>query len=576
MTPGSVATLAARQAGDDVPDEVARLRAQVRDLDARLADRETKLGLLEESLDGTWDWNMLTGDYQSPRWKSMLGYEDQEIDDRVDEWKRLLVPDDVARARAAVDAHCDRGVPYHVVLRYRRKDGSVAFMIDRGTATKDDTGRWSRMVGTHTDVTDLMEAARRNSEEQGRQINRQLEETVATRTRALKESNDRLARESATLHAVLESLGCGVIVSDLGGQFSIFNTTAGSILGLGPADEPMTEWSERYELYQAQGERLVPTDELPLVRALRGEHVDGVTLLLRGPTVASDRWLSVTARPVVTDGERVGAVVVFNDTTASVCASREQAVLNHRLQRSNEELQSFAYVASHDLQEPLRMVASFTELLEQRLDGQLDEKTTKYMGYVVEGAQRMRQLINDLLKYSRVGSRGKSFSRIDSEALVDEVLMDLEMAVRDAGANVTRDPLPTVWGDEVQLRQLLQNLVANAIKFCSDTPPRIHIACIQQAGQSPKFSVRDNGIGIPREGRERVFTIFQRLHAREDYPGSGLGLAVAKKIVQRHGGEIWVESTEEPGTTISFTLSDTNLAAARRMRSPARVGIERS
>ena len=147
------------------------------------------------------------------------------------------------------------------------------------------------------------------------------------------------------------------------------------------------------------------------------------------------------------------------------------------------------------------------------------------------------------------GSGCKPFSKIDCHAVINEVLVNLDVAISDAGATVTQDPLPTVWGDDVQLRQLLQNLVANAIKFYGDTLPEVHIRCSRQADDSPRFSVRDNGIGIPEEGRERVFTIFQRLHAREAYPGSGLGLAVAKKIVRRHGGEIWVESTTGPGAT---------------------------
>ncbi|MCA1993007.1 MAG: CHASE3 domain-containing protein [Coleofasciculus sp. S288] len=226
---------------------------------------------------------------------------------------------------------------------------------------------------------------------------------------------------------------------------------------------------------------------------------------------------------------------------------------NANLLRSNRELEQFAYVASHDLQEPLRAVNSYAQLITRKYQGNLDAKADKYLGYITEGATRMQQLINDLLAFSRVGTRGKPLESTDCETVLRQVLDNLKIAIAENHALVTHDPLPTVIGDEIQLIQLLQNLIGNAIKFRREEPPQVHISAKQRDNEWV-FSVRDNGIGIESEYFERIFTIFQRLHSKSEYPGTGIGLAVCKKIVERHGGRIWVESTSGVGTIFYFTL----------------------
>lgn len=226
---------------------------------------------------------------------------------------------------------------------------------------------------------------------------------------------------------------------------------------------------------------------------------------------------------------------------------------NANLLYSNQELEQFAYVASHDLQEPLRAVNSYAQLLARKYQGNLDAKADKYLGYIMEGATRMQQLINDLLEFSRVGTRGKELKLNDCEAVLSQVLDNLKVAIAQSQAVVTYDSLPTVMADETQLLQLFQNLISNAIKFCREEPPHIHISAVP--GETEwVFSVRDNGIGMEPEYFDRIFVIFQRLHSRAEYPGTGIGLAVCKKIVERHGGRIWVESTLGVGTTFHFTL----------------------
>ncbi len=223
------------------------------------------------------------------------------------------------------------------------------------------------------------------------------------------------------------------------------------------------------------------------------------------------------------------------------------------LERSNQELGHFAYVASHDLQEPLRMVASYVQLLKKRYKGKLDDDADEFIGFAVDGAKRMQGLINDLLTYSRVGTKGKPFEPTNSETIFKQATDNLKIAIEESAAVITHEPLPTVMADGSQLSQLLQNLIGNGIKFKSDGQPQINVSA-QKKDNEWLFSVHGNGIGIDPKDQERIFKIFQRLHSRSEYPGTGIGLAVCKKIVERHGGRIWVESEPGEGSTFYFTI----------------------
>jgi len=223
------------------------------------------------------------------------------------------------------------------------------------------------------------------------------------------------------------------------------------------------------------------------------------------------------------------------------------------LARSNRELEQFAYVASHDLQEPLRMVAAYTQLLAERYRGQLDEKADQYLAYASEGALRMQSLIHDLLTFARIDRNGVARTAVDCDSVLQEVRLNLGSAIQETGAEMIVRPLPVIWADRSQLVHLFQNLVGNAIKFRALSVPSIFIKAEKQ-DDFWLFNVSDHGIGIAPEYLESIFEVFQRLHTRSDYPGNGIGLAVCKKIVEHYGGRIWVESQVGQGSTFKFTL----------------------
>jgi PAS domain S-box-containing protein len=258
-------------------------------------------------------------------------------------------------------------------------------------------------------------------------------------------------------------------------------------------------------------------------------------------------------RIIVFSPKRGFFATVFEDISERKRAGDKLRGVMEDLDRSNKDLEQFASIASHDLQEPLRMIGSYTQLLAKRYEGQLDEKAKEYIAYVVEGAARMQRLVNDLLTYSRAGTRGNPLETSDSHIILVEAIENLAILIEESKAIVTIDVLPIVSADASQLVQVFQNLLANAIKFRGKDIPRIHV-CARDAGHEWVFSIRDNGIGIDRKYADKIFVIFQRLHAREEYPGTGIGLAVCKRIVERRGGRIWFESEIGKGSTFFFTI----------------------
>jgi PAS domain S-box-containing protein len=355
---------------------------------------------------------------------------------------------------------------------------------------------------------------------------------------------------------ILDSAGDGIYGLDTEGKVTFINPAAIKMLGLEDGQIIGKPMGQVMQHRKADGTTF-PAGCSPILATLEdGRSRQGTEELFQrmGTMTIPVDYVST---PIFERGKLTGAVVSFRDVTERQRAAQALADKARELARSNTELEQFAYVASHDLQEPLRMVSSYTQLLARRYKGKLGSDAEEFITYAVDGATRMQRLIQDLLAYSRVGTKGREFVPTDCEVLLDRVLRDLRVAIEESGAVVTHDPLPIVRVDESQIGQLLQNLIGNAIKFCTQEPPLVHVSG-KRNGKAWIFSIQDNGIGIDPQYAERIFVIFQRLHKREEYPGTGIGLAVCKKIVERHGGRIWVESNSDKGATFYFTIPAQN------------------
>jgi PAS domain S-box-containing protein len=366
---------------------------------------------------------------------------------------------------------------------------------------------------------------------------------VASRRAARREPAENGTAEEQ--RAILESLQDGVVVYDEHERILFFNPAAREILGV--PHEDLAAGMRTWEPLGLDG-RPMAAEERPVVRTMRtGEPCWGVDVGLRRPG-GGVRWTTVSTRALhetPAENGRYSVVVAFTDIT-------ERREAQEGLERSNAELAQFAYVASHDLSEPLRMVSSYLQLLRRRYHGQIDEDADEFIDFAVEGANRMRALIEDLLAYSRAG-RSAEPRPVDCGYIMADVLSSLAAAVADARAQVEVGRLPHVLGDRVAIAQLLQNLVANALKFRHGPGVCVWVGAEQDEGMW-RFSVADDGIGIDARHRERVFKMFQRLHDRESFEGTGIGLAICRKIVERHGGRIWVDGRDGGGTVFHFTL----------------------
>jgi PAS domain S-box-containing protein len=371
-------------------------------------------------------------------------------------------------------------------------------------------------------------------------------------------------RETTMLHqTVLNSADYIIISTDPNGTLRLFNKAAERQLGYSAEEVigKMTPWqfhdpqemAERArELSEELGVVLPVNREVFIYKPRMGVPEEREWTFIRKDGSRYPVRLSVSALHDP-EGNLRGYMGIASDISDEKLAAEALARQTEELRRSNAELEQFAYVASHDLQEPLRMVVSYLQLLERRYGQNLSGDAHEFISYAVDGAKRMQSLINDLLDYSRVGTKGKAFNSIDCNKVVQNSLRNLEVALQESQAQVEVQFLPTIQGDTSQILRLFQNLIANAIKFRSDKAPHVQIN-VQEQENYWLFSVKDNGIGIAPEHKERIFAVFQRLHSRAEYPGTGIGLAICKKIVERHGGQIWVESQVGEGSIFFWTF----------------------
>lgn len=379
-----------------------------------------------------------------------------------------------------------------------------------------------------------------------------VEQLLLTIRRAIeKQKTDEELRRLKDFHeSIVQSMTEGIVVEDAQGNITFVNQAGSALLGYSSVELIGQKWKD-----------IIPPDQRTLVEVTgdrRGpKGVDRYEVKLKRGN-GSPVIVLVTSSPLYEHDGFAGTLTVFTNITERVQAEEALAKQAMELARSNAELEQFAYVASHDLQEPLRMVTSYLQLLERRYKGKLDADADEFIDFAVDGASRMKSLIEDLLAYSRVGTRGKEFEPIASEVIFEQALSNLQISIEENDAIITHDPLPTIMADDVQLEQLFRNLIDNAIKFRSQARLEIHVGAERKDGQW-YFSVQDNGIGIDPQYAERIFIIFQRLHTREEYPGTGIGLAICKRIVERHGGRIWVESEAGKGATFFFTIPEISI-----------------
>jgi len=400
---------------------------------------------------------------------------------------------------------------YQMDKRYVRRDGSVFWADLNISATRNQEGGILYVIGILEDITERKKA----------------EET------------------KLRLNAIIEETSDFVATADLNGKILDYNKAARKWLGI----------EENDDLVNCRISDTQPSDRVPIVwdegipQAIEHGIWSGESLILTPDGKEIPVSQVIIAHKTV-DGSLAYLSTIVRDITEHLLARQVSD-----LTRSNEELEQFAYITSHDLQEPLRMISSYTQLLASRYQGRLDADAEEFINYIVDGTKRMQRLIRDLLAYSRVTTQGQKFEEVDVNTVFGQVLTDLDFRIRETQAIITYDSLPMVKADATQLGQLFLNILGNALKYHGEATPEIHVG-VEHQGLEWVFSIRDNGIGIAPEHYERIFMIFQRLHARNEYSGTGIGLAICKKIVERRGGRIWVSSTLNEGSTFFFTIPE--------------------
>lgn len=362
----------------------------------------------------------------------------------------------------------------------------------------------------------------------------------------LEELNETLQKQLLNYQLVIESSPQKVFFKNEKSEYISCNKKYAQDLNIGPEEiAGMTD----LDLFPEELAEKYREDDRRIMASGQGETIDEQYVI-----EDEEHWVRAYKTPVIDEqGKAVGILGIFEDITQKKRAEKKLRNIMAELVRSNNELEQFAYVASHDLQEPLRMVSSYVQLLKRRYQGQLDSDADDFIHFAVDGANRMQVLINDLLAYSRVNTRGKPFLETNLNAVLQRVLRDLETTIAKNEAEISYPDLPIVMADETQIGQVILNLIGNAIKFRGDAPPKIDIT-VERDDEDWHFAITDNGIGIDPRFQEKIFVIFQRLHSSDEYAGTGIGLAITKRIIERHGGRIWMESELGEGSTFNFTI----------------------
>jgi PAS domain S-box-containing protein len=488
-----------------------------------LGGSEERLRMAVEAAEmGTWFWNIQRDEITwSEEFRTLFGLTSHATLT----YKAILQvihPDDRQRIDQSVKNTLELGVPYDMEYRVVWPDSSVHWIAAKGRARRSPEGVPVEMQGIAMDVTERKDAEKHRAQMEGR------------------------------YRGLLEAAPDAMVVVNQGGEIVLLNVQAEKQFGY-HRDELVGQKVKNI-IPEGFAERLIADGLRSAEDALAQQMGTGTELTGRRKN-GSDFPIEIMLSPLES-AEGILVTAAIRDITTRKQAEAHLLQKLEELKRSNEELGQFAYIASHDLQEPLRMVASYTQLLSKRYKGKLDSDADEFISFAVDGANRMQRLIQDLLAYSRAGTDGKALRKISSENALKEALTNLRATIEESGAVVTQDSLPAITTDDTQLTQVFQNLVGNAIKYRSPEAPRVHVSATKNGGNEWIFSVRDNGLGIDPQYFEKIFILFQRLHGRKEFKGTGIGLAICKKILERLGGRIWVESQPEKGSTFYFALPE--------------------
>jgi PAS domain S-box-containing protein len=515
--------------------------------------------------DAIWDWDLATDQiWWNDGIQTLFGYAADEVGATVTWWYELIHPQDKARIMNEIRTVIHGGEnTWSAEYRYRRSDSTYAYVVNRGYVIRDPDGKPTRMLGGMTDMTERKQF---QEELQRQSLRSQLFAEVALKIRQSLQLEEILQTSVAEVQRIFAADRV-LILRLMDNGWAKIVTEAVNPPWTSVLDQNITDdcFGPQYLQKYIRGRIYIIEDvetavvEPCLLEFLREFNVksklvvpillkdDLWGLLIAHQCTGSRQWSTFEIDLLQQLANQISIALAQSQLLEIEKQQREE------LARSNAELQQFAYIASHDLQEPLRMVTSYLQLLSRRYRNQLDASADDFIAYAVDGATRMQALINDLLAYSRVGTRGTSFQLVDSHEVVRQAIKNLKVAIEESQATIAYEALPSVVADGTQLVQLFQNLIGNAIKFRQENSPHIEIKAEPQTDEW-LFSVQDNGIGIEPEYAERIFVIFQRLHNRAEYPGTGIGLAICKKIVEQHGGRIWISSELGQGTTFWFTI----------------------